>query len=254
MRYYDQIEEDVSENIWALLGKMGHKTLEMNKRVSEVWVEQKFGDGLIVGVVDYTDDCKVIDFKFTSTWSYVFAGEKSEWEQQLQIYGHLIKLTGKPVASLENWLILRDWNKREAARSDDYPKIPFAKVEYKPWERTAVEAFIRERVSLHLLAEKVCLSSTSIEIPAEFWCTPTERWEKPTKYAVKKPGQERAVRVLDTEPSAREIMTHETARTGKVHTIETRPGENVRCESGYCAVSKWCPCFTKLKEFPNGQL
>jgi hypothetical protein len=245
MRHFDEISEDVSENIWALLGKMGHKTLEMNKRVSEVWVEQKFGDALLVGVVDYTDDCKVIDFKFTSVWSFVFAGDKSEWEKQLQIYAYLIQLSGKPVASLENWLILRDWNKREAAKSETYPKIPFAKVEYKLWSREAVEAFISGRVSLHLEAQKI---EPGADL-AHLTCSPEERWDRPTKYAVKKEGKERAERVLDTLDDAEKyILALGNIATGKVgkYFIETRRGESVRCLN-YCSVSTWCPYFKGLE-------
>ncbi len=242
MRHFDEISEDVSENIWALLGKMGHKTLEMNKRVSEVWVEQKFGDALIVGVVDYTDDCKVIDFKFTSVWSFVFAGDKSEWEKQLQIYAYLVQLSGKPVASLENWLILRDWNKREAAKSGTYPKIPFAKIEYKLWDRTAVEAFISERVALHLEAEKIEPGAGLDHLT----CSPSERWDRTTKYAVKKNGVDKAVRVYDTDEEATERADYEEKRTAKIHYVETRPGESVRCLS-YCSVNVWCPYFKGLE-------
>lgn len=242
MRHFDQIEEDVSEGIWVLLGKMGHKTLEMNKRVSEIYIEKKFGDATLVGVLDYTDDCKVIDFKFTSVWSFVFAGEKSGNEQQLQIYAYLVQLNGRPVQSLENWMILRDWNKREALKSADYPKIPFAKISYPLWPRERVEAYIQERVSLHLAAEKV----DSGAIPEVFWCTLVERWTRPTKYAVRKKGVEKAVRVLDNESAAEEIVKKEIDRTGKEHYIECRPGENIRCQN-YCNLNVFCPCYASLK-------
>ncbi len=240
MRHFDEIEEDVADGIWALLGKMGHKVLEKNKQVSEVWIETKFDDTTIVGVVDYTKDRKVIDFKFTSVYSVIFATDKSSWEQQLQIYAYLL---GKPVTSLENWLILRDWNRRDSQKSNDYPKIPFARLVYDPWQKTAVEAFIQGRLSLHLEAEKICPEQSSNEIPAHLWCTPTERWGKKDTWAVKKKTAERAVRVYDSEEAAKKHFGDVWPEVGG-YFIEHRPGEDVRCES-YCAVNKWCPYYTK---------
>ncbi len=251
MRHYDDIEEDVSDSIWALLGKMGHSVIEMNKQVSEIRLERKFGDATLVGVADYANDGKVIDFKFTSVYTVIFASEKSEWEKQLQVYGCLLRLENKPVTALENWLILRDWNRRDSLKSDDYPKIPFAKLIYKPWSNEAGEAFISERVSLHLLAEKIALASTSIEIPAEFWCTSEERWEKPTKWAIKKKTQERAVRVYDSEEAAKKHFGDVWPEVGGYY-IETRPGEQTKCQS-YCALNKWCPFWNKLKGGLDGQ-
>ncbi len=244
MRHWDQIEEDVSEGIWALLGKMGHKVLEQNKQVSEIRLEQDLFGAKIVGIVDYSDEGTVIDFKFVSVWAAVFASEKSEWSQQLQLYGHLVQLSGRPVTSLENWLILRDWSVRERQRSSgDYPEIPFKQIKYDLWPKPTVETFLSERVSLHLSAEKI----EPGPIPEVFWCNSIERWEKPTKYAVKKKGRESAVRVCDTKEVAYVIMEQESVRTGKDHFIETRPGENVRCTS-YCSLVPWCPCYASLKE------
>ncbi len=238
MRHFDQIEEDVSEGIWALLGTMGHRVLEQNKQVSEIRFEQDLFGAKIVGIADYSADGVVIDFKFTSVWAAVFASEKSEWANQLQIYGHLVQLSGRPVTSLENWLILRDWNVRERQRSSgDYPEIPFKQIVYKPWSKEAVAAFIQERMSLHLEAEKYALQSDLGEIPANLFCTSTERWEKPTKYAVKKKGQERAVKLFDILDDA---TNH--AAMNKDWYVEIRPGENVRCLS-YCSVNKWCPYY-----------
>jgi hypothetical protein len=250
IRHGHEIEEDVSENLWSLLGKAVHYVIEKSDKATEIKIESdNLGLGVtLVGVVDYYRDGRIIDWKLTSAWSAVFAADKN-WELQLQTYGYLVQSLGHPVTDLSAYMILRDWNKREAQKNPDYPQIPFKEISYKLWEKSTVEAFISERVSLHLKAEKVCLQSTSIEIPPEFWCTPTERWEKPTKYAVRKPMQEKAVRVLDTEEAAKEIAKHETARTGKIHTIETRPGEQTKCQS-YCSLVPWCPCIKELNGLP----
>jgi len=247
LRHYDEIEEDVSEGIWALLGKMGHKVLEINKQVSEIKIEYSFGGATIVGIVDYADGV-VIDFKFTSVWSAIFASEKSDYEQQLQVYGYLVQESGQTVTGLANWLILRDWNKMERKRSSgDYPEIPFKEISYKPWDKMTCERFISERVSLHLNAEKHAQEWPRDEIPVQFWCSPTERWEKPTKYAVKKKGQERAIKLFNILDDA---TNH--AATNKDWYVEIRPGENVRCAQ-YCSVNSWCPFWNEVKGGANGQ-
>lgn len=245
LRHGHEIEEDVSENLWSLLGKAVHYVIEKSAKATEIKIEANLSDATLVGVVDYYKDSKIIDWKLTSAWSAVFAADKN-WENQLQVYGYLVQSLGHPVTNLSVYMILRDWNKRESQKNPDYPEIPFKEISYKLWSKEAVATFIQERVSLHLLAEKVCLSESSIEIPPIFWCTPTERWEKPTKYAVKKKGVDRAVRVVDTEAAAFAIMESEIARTSKDHCIEVRPGENTRCLS-YCSVSAWCPFWNEVK-------
>ncbi len=239
MRHYDEIEEDVSDSIWALLGKMGHSVTEMNKQVSEIRIEKQIGDATLVGVADYANDGKVIDFKFTSVWTVIYASEKSDWEKQLQIYGHLVQSNGQPVTSLENWLILRDWNRRDSLKSDDYPKIPFAKLVYKTWSSEAVAAFISERLSLHLEAEKI---EPGADL-GHLTCSREERWARPDKWAVKKKTAERAIRVYDTKEAAKKHFGDVWPEVGG-YFIEHRPGEDVRCES-YCSTNRWCPYYTK---------
>ena len=189
---------------------------------------------------------RIIDWKLTSAWSAVFAADKN-WESQLQVYGYLVQSLGHPVTDLSVYMILRDWNKRDAQKNPDYPQIPFKEISYKLWDKMTAEAFISERVSLHLSAEKSCLGSTPIEIPPIFWCTPTERWEKPTKYAVKRKKQDRAVKLFDDESGAVAFAMGSTDLY-----VETRPGENTRCTS-YCSVNSWCPFWNEVKGGMNGQ-
>uniref|UniRef100_A0A6M3K0X8 Putative PD-(D/E)XK nuclease superfamily protein n=1 Tax=viral metagenome TaxID=1070528 RepID=A0A6M3K0X8_9ZZZZ len=232
MRYYGQTNEDVSEGLWALLGTMGHRVLEGGSDCAEVKIEAPFNGATLVGVVDHTKDGEVIDFKFTSVWSVVFP--KPENELQLQIYAYLVQSTGLPVTKLSNWMILRDWNKREAQRNQEMPRIAFHKISYKPWPKDKIEAYLTERVSLHLSAEKYAQNGSQEEIPASLWCSPEERWERPSKWAAKTVGKDRAVRLFDSEQECSDFVH------GTKMFLEHRPGESVKCND-YCQYSAWCP-------------
>lgn len=233
-RHFDDISEDASENLWALLGKAVHYVIEKGSDAAEEKIEVPCHGATLVGVIDWHKDGRVIDWKITSVWSIIFT-EGKNYELQLQVYAYLLWLSGKPVNSLAVNAILRDWNKREAQKNPDYPVIPFVEIPFTPWPAEKIEAYVKERVELHLEAE-----TFPGDIPEKFWCSPEERWTKPTKYAVKREGMERAVRVVDTEEAAIKIMASEEERKKGKYSIEVRPGEDTHCES-YCNVEPWCP-------------
>lgn len=69
-------------------------------------------------------------------------------------------------------------------------------------------------------------------------CTPKERWDKPTTYAVMKPGNKRATRVMDTADEAEKLAVD----LGKGCYVETRTGESVRCAE-YCSCCDFCDFY-----------
>lgn len=74
-------------------------------------------------------------------------------------------------------------------------------------------------------------------------CTPTEMWEKPAVWAVRKTGNVRAKSLHDSEESA--LLALE--ELGKGYEIEFRAGERTRCES-YCLVNTYCQQYRDYKE------
>jgi hypothetical protein len=232
-RYFNQIEEDASENLWALLGSAIHKVIEMGSEDTEIKLEIPYGGATVVGVVDYYKDSQIIDWKCTSVWSVVFADNKL-WEQQLQVYAYLVQLSGKPVDKLSVYMILRDWNKREAQRNPEMPKIPFHQISYPIWPKYRIEAYLTERVCFHLAAEKYSLDCPSSDLPPQFWCTPEERWHKPDKWAAKNIGKDRAVRVFDTKEECEKFVLDTKMF------LEYRPGQDSKCLD-YCNTALWCP-------------
>jgi len=242
MRHFDDIQDEASDSFWALIGKSIHYAIEQSDRDTEIKIEQQTFGATLVGVVDYFKDGHVIDWKTTSVWSAIFSDGK-DWEKQLQCYAYLLGLQGHEVKELSVYMILRDWQKRDAAKSEDYPKIPFKQISYDLWPKPTVEAFISQRVSFHLSAEQNALRANMSEIPPNMWCTPSERWKKEDKWAVMKKGQVRAVRLYDTKEAAE---AHFDLGIPPAFYIEHRKGEDTKCLS-YCSVSTWCPYLKSLE-------
>ncbi len=107
------------------------------------------------------------------------------------------------------------------------------------WGYEKAEAFCRERVRLHAMAQ-----SGNGALPE---CTAEERWEKSPKWAVMKKGRKRALRLYDTEAEAQKH-----AQSEKLCHVEHRPGESVRCQS-YCNAAPYCDQWKALRGGSDAQ-
>jgi len=224
MKHWNELEEDASDRLWALLGTSMHYALEKGTpldALAEERLEVKVGDVVLSGQADLYQDGEITDWKTTSAFAFM-KGTKISWIAQLNVYAHLYRATGFPVTSLKIHAILRDWMKNRAWREPDYPQIPFMTVDVPVWSEEKVKDYIDDRMIAHFKA-------------GIGQCTEEERWTRKTTFAVKKKGQKRAKRVLDTHKEAVEWMGEETGMV-----IEERPGEDVRCEN-YCSVKNHCP-------------
>lgn len=229
----DELEEDVSDRIWALMGQLGHLVLE---RAGEGMVEKRLfatRNGLrISGQLDLVENqTKSTDYKFTTAWS-AKNGPKPEWIQQLNLGRWLAQENGIQIQQLEIVAIYRDWSKLEAMRSADYPQQQVQAFRLPIWSWKDTEDFLDARLAAHEAARK--------QLPD---CTAEERWEKPTVYAVMKEGRKSAVKLHDHEEQAR---LH-SEQLGKGHTVATRPGQSTRCEA-YCSVSRFCSFAQSLTQ------
>jgi hypothetical protein len=108
-------------------------------------------------------------------------------------------------------------------------------------ELEEIETFIREKITVY----KQYQEAADDDIPP---CSPDERWAKPTKYAVMKTGNKRAVRVMDTQEEAEKLA----ADLGKNHYMEIRPGESTRCMD-YCSCCEFCNFFRDNIAAAKGQ-
>jgi len=240
IKHWDEITEDASERLWAAVGSLMHQLLESHADIPRHHAERTLSTVVesvnVTGTFDlYYEDGVLTDYKFTSVWT-MMNGVKEEWQQQLNLYAHLLRLTGARAETLQIVAIYRDWVKSKAFDAN-YPSAQVQTFTVPLWSNETAEHFLVERVRLHKKAE-------AGEIPS---CTPEERWERPTRFAVMKEGQKRAVRVFDTREEAEGHVT----KAGLY--VEERRGASVRCES-YCRVASFCPQYAKIKaEQPGSQ-
>jgi hypothetical protein len=241
-KFQDELEQDVSEMVWSLFGSAIHKVLEHGKDQNHI-VEQRLHsevDGYRVsGAIDLqivSEAGRAIrDYKTCSVWSVM--NSKIEWEQQLNCYAWLVeKVTGASVTDLGIVAIIRDWNRRDAARNEAYPPAPIKELPIPLWPMEQREQYIQSRVHAHAEAEFAIESEG--DVPA---CTPEEMWEKPTTYALKKKGGVRALKVYLSQEEANQALDPKTQE------IEVRPGSRTRCES-FCPVNHRCQQWRDYQE------
>lgn len=242
-KHYHEMEQDVSDMLWMLLGTALHVVAERSEvagHTNEERLMVGINDVLLSGAIDLQKDdddgITVIDYKFTSVWSLM--NDKPEWEYQQNIYKYLVeRVKKKPVKGLRICAMLRDWSRMEASIKPDYPQAPIQMVDIPMWEYKDIERFIEERIELH--KDSKVSADWNEELP---FCTDEERWMRTTKYAVKKEGRKTAVRVFDTEEEAKELLKEVQGF------IEVRKGESVRCTGNFCGVAQWCSQYQNSKE------
>jgi len=236
---WDNLEEDVSEKMWAVLGTAAHKMFEDTGDENHLTEERLYVEvegWVISGAIDVQkiepDGVIVMDYKTTSVWSVILG--KKEWEYQLNCYAYLVrKSKGLNVKSLKVIAILRDWKAKDAETKDDYPKAPIVEIDIPVWADQEQDAYIQERVELHQKAEFDRLTGT--ELPE---CSDAERWEKAPIWAVKKKGNKRAIKLYDNEADAKSALVDGQE-------IEFRRGEPGRCVNNWCRVNAFCNQYQK---------
>jgi hypothetical protein len=242
---WDNMEEDVSEKMWAVLGSAAHKMFEEtgdDRHITEERLYAEIEGWVISGAIDVQriekDGITVIDYKTTSVWSVILG--KEGWETQLNCYASLVRRAkSKTVKGLKVIAILRDWNRRDAIEKQDYPKAPIVEIDIPMWDESEQDRYLESRVALHQSAEFQRLTGT--ELPD---CSKEERWEKPSVWAVKKISAKRATKLYDNEGEAKAALVDGQE-------IEFRQGESSRCTANWCRVNEWC---SQHKNFLDKQL
>lgn len=212
--HWNELEEDASERVWALLGQAAHVIAERGADKTEgiLYEKRLFMDVLgwkVSGAMDHFTIAKGVlsDLKITSAWTLVYKDRLEDWTRQLNVLAHLIdEAGGYKVTALEVIAILRDWAKRDAERSKDYPTQSVVVVPLKLWPKDKRQAYIEGRVKLHQKARELfALGHTDLIMG----CTDDERWAKKDR------------------------------KTGVT--------KYIRCE-GYCPVKNVCPVLSREKD------
>jgi len=236
-RHRDQLETDVSDSVWSLLGKGLHEVLARadKNEVTEMRLSFPMEGWTVSGQFDrfVRSEQKLQDYKVTSAWSLVYDSRNEDWENQLNTYAYMLRTHGHQVNQLEIIAVLRDWSQTEALRNADYPQCAIQVVPVRMWVHTEAEEKIRQRVKIHQAAEN--------ELPL---CSEKDQWARPSKYAVMKIGRKSAVKLYETRGEAE---AHIALENSPQLYLEERKGSKVRCE-GYCAVKNFCDQYAREKE------
>jgi hypothetical protein len=232
-RHEDELEEDASGRIWALLGSAIHSILERNadkNSLQEQYLTHTIDGVELSGSPDLLDDKGMLsDYKITSVWSTVYGSRMAEWTQQINCYSWLYGKAGFPVKKAEVIAIYRDWS-RGRAYDPKYPQSNVERVEIELWSPEQQEEFVRSK----LRGITVHKDTPDAELPE---CSTEDKWEKPTVWALMKKGRKSAVRLYSTKPEAEAALSE-----GKGNEIIERKGECTRCQE-YCNVRAFCPTF-----------
>ena len=261
-QHQGEMTEDAADRLWALYGSAVHAMLE--------WAAGRQGDrfqraedrlfaSIDIGIDRYVisgqmDNIDTVtgtqsDYKFVSV-NIAFYGTRIEWEQQANIYRWLNHKNGHEIKRLEVIAMFRDWSKYKAMYDSNYPQEPVRVYEMPLWTLVATEDFIRQRIE-HITQR-----------PAPD-CNDEERWFRPGKWALRKGGNLKAIKLEDTLSGVQDYAEHkkkidpdelriyppirgDDPPPTKDYWIERRPGTHTRC-AGYCPVADFCPQWAKIK-------
>ena len=237
-RYNDQLEVDVADLIYPLVGNNTHYILERSGVKNSLIEEQLFSfvdDVKVSGRPDLFDDQKILwDYKVTTRYTDAV---KPDWAAQTNINAWLLETHRFTVNHIKICCIFRDWSKIQAIKNPDYPKHQVVVLPVLKWESEDTYEYIRDRIWMHQHAEL----QDDDQLPE---CSADERWEKPTIYAVMKKGRKSSLRNLYTLEDAEKYIEDNNLDTN-IHSIQTRIGESTRCEY-YCDVKDFCVQYKQL--------
>jgi len=238
-RHWSELEDDVSDRLWAIWGTAVHSLLEQEgeNEFTELDMDHAVGNTTVTGRIDNYDMKKgvICDYKTASVYKIKF-NDFSDWKKQGLIYAWLLSKNGFSVNKCRFIALLKDHSKTDALRDYQYPQKPVFVYEFPVnfMELLKADVFIRQKVEEY---EKYS-SMNDDDIPS---CSSEERWERNPKYAVMKNGLKRAVKLFD-EPESANLLAREK---GEGHFVEFRQGESVKCQS-FCLCASYCSFYRDL--------
>lgn len=242
-RHHDEIEQDVSDMIWLIFGTSVHSILENANETDTQLKENKLvidiGDYKLSGIFDLYDESTrtVTDYKTATVWKVIY-NDWEDYRKQLMMYAYMLRSIGFECDTGEIVALLKDHSKTKAKVDKDYPPYPIHKVQFKFTDEDfkEIEKFIFDKF-------KEIHDSQQLKDDELTPCNEEERWQDPIKYAVKKKGNKRALKLYEDI----ELAKKHCATDDKLE-IEVRESIPKKCVD-YCGVNIFCPFYQNwLKE------
>ena len=232
-QHSEHLVSDVTDMMWQMLGSALHVVMERGETPGWISEERVFLeiDGVTIsGQIDLQqetpDGLILYDYKFTSAWAVM--NDKIEWEQQLNLYGWLLrKVKNQNIAGLRICALIRDWSKHDTR--EGYPPKQIHVIEIPLWDFETADRFVRARLDQHKESKVTTDLGGTLSL-----CTPDERWQSETMYAVRREGRKTAIKVLRDHNEAKQLAEKEKGY------VEIRNGEPKRCTGNYCGVAEFC--------------
>lgn len=241
-KYYDILEEDVSDRLWALYGTLVHAILEKyvgDGEHAEHTALAEVNGWRVSAQIDYMKEGETLtDYKFTSVWS-VAEGVKDEWTAQVNVGLWLLRHGNDPVGrkiaegvkKLNICTMFRDWVPRMA---EEFPNKVMT-LPVKIWDDKVAGDYVRTRVILHQDALK------NLDAPPLI-CSDHERWMR--DFAVMKKGQKNAMKAKIKTREEAEQLLKELGGTSIREATPRRCAEY--CVFSKCGVCPWWDSFAKV--------
>ena len=230
-RHWDEISQDVSDMVWAILGKAVHSLAEEHDITGQAETKFKAPMGArsqVSGVIDlYGEDANgdgvIEDYKTCSVWKVIY-GDFEDWRKQGIIYAWLLRQHGIYIGKLKFHALIKDWSSRDARYKKDYPPHSMWTWEYDVTTEDIkwADIWLLDKIS----RIEAMVDMADDELPQ---CSPEERWQSPTTYAAMKQGRKTALRVSETREDVEGIGDY----------VEVREGEARKCKD-YCPVRDIC--------------
>ncbi len=251
--YGGQIEVDVADSIWAVLGTAVHYILSKNE-IENHTVEQRYtinlGGITISGqpdvLLDNNGSYEIQDYKYTSTYK-VLNKDYYDWEFQLNTYKFILESQGKKINKLSIISILRDWSRNEKKKAEkegrEYPEVQIHRIDIPIWSQGKLLKELGEKIEN---IEKAHLITDLQELSEKYPCSPEDRWAQKDAYLViKSTGY--VYRRFECDGTEAGKMTskllaeeaYNNLKTNSDYEVKFVEGYSIRCEE-YCPVKDFC--------------